>query len=733
MSNLNIIEDIKKREQEIPSMEHIYGKGLMMPLVSSNSGSRRIMFATQTEHMLMLMNPEPALFQTGYENEFGKHSSSFTVADQDYTVIAKIPKFSFNPDHHYYLIIKTNNNEYSVLERVSYKHITESYGFLYNNNSLDRLKVGSTIPQGKVVHKSLAFDENNNRQDGTNLITTYLACEHTKEDGIIISESAAKKLASPLIKKTTIIINDNDIPLNLYGQGDTYKSFPDIGEEIQKGILCALRREKKEEMLFSQSYDRLSQLMISDSKFTLKGKVIDINIYCNNPESLTKSHYFNQLRYYHNEQTKFLTNFIEVVKPIIESGALCSYELQKLYYDSLKILNGGQYIKDRPFSNTILEVIVLDESVVEEGDKISNRYGGKGVISLIKKDEEMPRLSNGQYVDVIFNSSTCVNRENMGQLFETSLNHIGSKLIDYFREKVLHTDEALDMMIEYLYHVVPDQAKFLSEFIKNKDEDDKEILLDSIIEKGLTVSMKPTSEAIDIDKLNRVYQAFKFIDQYTVTIPMKDSNGNIRYINTRRKLVCGKQYMYRLKQYAEEKFSAVSLSATNIRNENSRNNTKKAYKTIHSKTCVKFGDMETGNLNHLDPEIVVINLLLHSLSPKGRRLAEELLTGDPFNVDIRLDEDSSNRSVEILNAYLLTMGLEFRFHKIPKVLKPLFSVPRQPGELKKLFYKVNENEIYDPTYMDRLIELRAQQRENGERPLFIKPLFRRVNKLREEE
>lgn len=723
MSNINVIEDIKRRGQELNSMEQVYGKGLMMPLVSSNSGSRRIMFGTQTEHMLMLMNPEPALFQTGYETRFGEHSSSFTIADQDYSIIAKIPKFSFNEGHHYYLILKTSQGEYSVIERVSYKHITESYGFLYNNKDIDKMKVGDTIPQGKVVHKSLAFDEHNNRQDGTNLITTYMSCEYTKEDGIIISESASKRLTSPLMRKVTIIINDNDIPLNIYGDANKYKSFPDIGEYINDGLLCALRREKKEEMLFSQSYSRLSQTMISDEKYILQGKVIDVNIFCNNPEALTKSHYFDQLRFYKNEQAKFLTQFIDVVKPIIESGAPCSYELQKLYYNSLKILEGGQYIKDRPFSNIILELIVTDESEVEVGDKISNRYGGKGVISLITPDHLMPQLDNGDYVDVIFNSSTCVNRENAGQLFETSLNHISSKLVDYFNTGALHTEEILEMIIRYLRLVVPAQADYLEAFSKTLDSDELDFLVNDLIEnKGLIISMKPTSEAIDIDQLNRIYQEFPFIGQYTVNVPMKDSNGNIRYIPSRRKLVCGKQYMYRLKQYAEEKFSAVSLSATNIRNENSRNTNKKAYKTIHSKTCVKFGEMETGDLIHLDPEIVVINLLLHSLSPKGRRLAEELLTGDPFNIDIKLDDDSSNRAVEILNAYLLTMGLEFKFHKIPKRLQPLFRNAYKVGDPRQLFYPKNENEIYDPTYINRLIEYRADQAKNG-KPLFVKPLF----------
>ena len=73
--------------------------------------------------------------------------------------------------------------------------------------------------------------------------------------------------------------------------------------------------------------------------------------------------------------------------------------------------------------------------------------------------------------------------------------------------------------------------------------------------------------------------------------------------------------------------------------------------------------MESGNLLHLGAETVVINLLLYSASPKGRRLAEELLTGDPFNINIQLDDECTNRGVEILNAYLLTMGLRIKFIK----------------------------------------------------------------------
>ena len=77
-------------------------------------------------------------------------------------------------------------------------------------------------------------------------------------------------------------------------------------------------------------------------------------------------------------------------------------------------------------------------------------------------------------------------------------------------------------------------------------------------------------------------------------------------------------------------------------------------------------DMETGNLIHLGAELVVQMLMLYSTSPTARRLTSQMLTGDPFNIDVKLDDKSTNRNVEILNVYLKTMGLKLTFKKIPK-------------------------------------------------------------------
>ena len=197
-------------------------------------------------------------------------------------------------------------------------------------------------------------------------------------------------------------------------------------------------------------------------------------------------------------------------------------------------------------------------------------------------------------------------------------------------------------------------------------------------------------------------------------MPIVDSTGDIKYVPSRRPVVYGFQYIYRLKQYAEEKFSVTSLSATNIRNENSKSKSSNNYKALYSRTPIRFGDMETGNLIHLGAELVVQMLMLYSTSPNARRLTDSMLTGDAFNIDVKLDDDSKNRNVEILNVYLKTMGLKLTFTKIPKKrehglhIDPMLFY-HNPDELIQGLIPLNREEKFDlEAEVLRLIKERDQ-------------------------
>ena len=509
--------------------------------------------------------------ETGYEIRFGDYSSSITKTDSTYKVVGKISKFSFAPNHHYWLIVEDmKKKKLDVVERISYHYITESYCYLYNNEYMDTLTIGDYIQDGTIIQKSLSFDEYNNRADGVNMNVAYLALDDNMEDSIVFSDVAAAKLTSPLVKPVEIMINDNDIPINLYGNDKVYKIIPDIGEEVIDADLIALRKEKKEESYFTQSINNLSKLMISDDKRQVIGRVIDLNIYCNNPEILD-SHYYAQLKMYYNEQQRYNKELVQLITPYVTNGYELTYDLQKLFANAKRVMNHDMYIDKRTFSNIILEIDVLEEKHMEEGDKASNRYGGKGVCSAIWPQNRMPRYKNAkgewEYVDVIFNSSTMINRENVGQTFELSLNHISAAIINKIIEDRLDVNQAYDLIHKFVSMCSPEQAQYMDERRKLMSNEELMFFVESIIDSGnIHLSMRPISDSYTIDKLKDLYDVFPWVRQNEIQVAMIGSDGNTRYIPCRRPIVVGKQYIYRLKLKQQPVYLVISIfSGVNCR------------------------------------------------------------------------------------------------------------------------------------------------------------------------
>ena len=624
-STLNLMHEIDKINKRIPAQEFTLGRALKQPFSNTNSGSRKIMQGIQMEQTVQIMKPEAPIISTGYENQFGYFSSNFIIADKSYRVISKIPKFSFAPNFHYWLILYNEEENYiTVIERTPYYHVTEFFGYLFNNDYLDSLLINDYIDAGTVMKKTLSYDEFNNRAEGLNLTTMYIACEDVKEDPIVISETAAKKFACPLIDRIEIRINDNDVLLNLYtDDGDhKYKTFPNILENVKDDIFCAVRRElKDEESLFTQSWDRLKTIMMNDKKFLCdNGIVIDINVYCNNPEKLSENLYNTQIRDYYLETKRTAKEFVDKLTPILYDvngtkyeGLNVDYELQKLYSNQKLIHQGVQYIQDKVFSNIVMEVFIQHSKPLRRGDKITDRYGGKGVVSKVRPDHLMPKyLKDGKWeaVDVLYSMCTCINRLNDGQLFETSLTYIGWQLLEYIRQVVKDYNIAFGLIIKYIEMLNPNQAADLlsvykidygtgpdpmddgndrRDMIFDDNHFDRNIFIEQMLNDGfIMVSIPPISSNMCIDKLKSIYEAFPFIKKYCpVCVPLKGSNGEYRMVYTRRPLVIGKKYIFRLKQLAEEKFSSVSLASTNIRNENTKSRMMKLHLFKRSATPIR--------------------------------------------------------------------------------------------------------------------------------------------------
>lgn len=741
-SSLNLSKQVDEIFERLPDQEHTLCKGLNQPFNATNSGSRKIMQGIQMEQACQINDGEVPIISTGYEDAFGEFSSNFIREDRKYVVVGKISKFSSKPNIHYWLILlDPENDELTCIERYAYKHITEFYGYLYDNEYLDSLEVGSEINDGDVVKKTISYDEYNNRTGGLNLTTMYIASELVKEDPIVISESAAKRFTSPFINCVEVKINDNDILLNLYGEGKEYKTFPNIGEEIKNSILCAVRRElKDEEALYTQSWDRLKSILMSDKKYLTEGEVIDIDVYCNNPEKIENSMYNQQIKIYYDQTKKFAKEFVDTIDQLMgdKKRFKLSYELQSQYYTSSMVVQGKQFISDKVFNNIVMVIYIKQNKPLVRGDKITDRYGGKGVISRVLPDNMMPHYyRKGQWlpVDVCYSKCTCINRLNDGQLFETSITSIGMSLVDYMIEHELDYDQCFKLIYDYINLLNPDQAKELATMYDftyeindpsfNEELYNRDLFIESIKHAGnILVSIPPISCNISIDTLDRIYKAFPFLDKFReVCAPMEDSNGNYRMVRGRRKVTIGYKYIFRLKQLAEEKFSSVSLASTNIRNENSKSRLSKTHNARFSSTPVRvYGEMESSTLSsHLGIDNFYEEFMLSSSSPMARRQHQSLLMGEPFVFDVKINEDCTSQAAEIGQAYLKTLGLRYRFIKLRKfkkrpVLRSIVTI--KPRKQKNVIYQLSEEQRKDKdAVMKEIDKMREEDNKKDKRPV----------------
>lgn len=728
MPKFNLAKYIADAESRIPDQNYALGKGLLQPFRGTNSGSRAIMQNVQLDQRLSLMDPEPPIIATGHENRYGQMSSNYIVNDSNKIVIDKISKYPWDISdtrRAYIVTLDPVTNEIDILERKPYEHVSESFGYTFNSKYLDGLMVGDIIPEGKITTKTRSFDDNDLRQDGLNLRTIYVASGLTTEDPVIVSKSTAEKFASPLIDSIRVMINDNDILLNLFG-GDRineYKTFPDIGEEITDGILCCIRREKKdEEALFAQSWERLKTLMVSDEPYSISGgRVVDVDVRCNNPEALKESVYNQQIYKYYLANKEFATNVVKCIKPLLDKGCTPSYRLGVFLERCQDMMNDVNYINEKVFNNIIMDITVMRVIPLHKGDKITDRYGGKGVVSEILDDNMMPKImiAPNMYepVDIVYNKCTCVNRLNPGQLFEVSLTYISEKILEFIADNHLNHFEASSMIYKYLTIVSPLEAESFRTTYDHMMDEDKEYFINSIIDDGFIYLVVNPFDEMSLDKLRELYKEFPFVQQAKVLVKQKDSNGNYRDVPTNRLLTAGHKYIYRLKQFAEEKFSVVSLASTNIRGENTKSKASKQHKILFPSTPVRFGEMEWGDLIHISAvEQMIQILMLLSTSPGARRLCENLLTGDPLKMDVKLDNNSTSRSAEIVAAYLKTMGLRLTIKKIPKkrkgALRHVISrVPKKaPLEvIRRIPYEVLEKD------MDRLIIADSESRNSLKR------------------
>jgi len=233
------------------------------------------------------------------------------------------------------------------------------------------VKIGDKVKQGQVVANS-NYVKDGKLATGTHLRTAWLTMPGNRNDAIIISESAAEKLTS----------------------NHMYKEIIEIGKDDVMDL-------KKAKALFPATLSKFDLHKYDENGIIKQGAEV------NGMEPLVIK----------------LTKNTESPMTAMEKAMFKPY---KIKIEKWNHSHHGKVVHVEKKGKTI-RIFVEMKSKAGVGDKLSGRYGNKGIIGRILPDDEMPKNLNGEPIHVAFTSNGVISRTNPGQVIEAGYAKVAAK------------------------------------------------------------------------------------------------------------------------------------------------------------------------------------------------------------------------------------------------------------------------------------------------------------------
>ena len=627
-------DEYRKMDEEWGDrMEECFGPTLL-GFPEGVDSSRLYMFSSNEKQFLTILNPDVPHILTGWENLFGKESHGYKKMKGTWEVKKIIPKYE---GKHVYAIFLYNAEKdlWDVVEKQIAENLTEKFGFAYNTAKMDSLHEGDVV-QDEVLYKSTSYDEHMQYRIGKNARVMYVTDNATIEDAIKLRRGWAKGVQSVEVDEVRVSINSNDILKNVYGAPGEYKCFPEVGEQVVDSTVCAVARVNLNHAIFDFQDKRLRTISDTDTEyFAPKHSVIyDIDVYYNGDDPFPDNIFYHQLKRYYDMECAYADAVSAFCQQIEDSGS--NYTPQVSYLNAkYKRFTNPEYKwkdKDKAFANLVVVFRTIAVVDLEEGFKLTGRYGDKGIISKITNageefgrkpaehfnevvdniidqlggeadlqaiksnaseiqfvdDCDMPYYitEDGEKVvcDILLNSSGSIRRLNTDQLYEVEINFIAEQLQRKIK-KMTDQEDKIKTILRFLELLNIEQHDFFLKLwnswdekvdvdgfhVEILDQESRDAFIKDVEENGFYIVKRPDSK-MRYDCLKKIYAEWSDIKPYDAYIDLFGIKGK----KIMRPAVIGSKYMYLLKQTSNKNFSARSTGRTDKKQVPAKSNDKKS-------------------------------------------------------------------------------------------------------------------------------------------------------------
>lgn len=559
---------------------------LLNPFLNKASASRVQMNLSHTIQALPVEGAEMAQIYTGYENNLKDYWINPSKRDQDVQVIAQIPKYPVVGGLNYiaqspsitviYIGCDDGHLGYFTLDRYYKAAAGFGYEYVWNNNH-SLWKEGSYIPKDTVLAHCPSVD-GEKVMLGVNANVCYMTVADTIQDSYPVSQAFADKLTVKTISEITMDVKPTQHPINLYGDDIVFKFIPDVGETVNEyGQLCAFRHINLNTFMADVHGDRLSEVQdLHDLVYKVDplSTVISIDYWPSSNREQSNTQVVAQMEKYLANKVEYYKRILDVyrahkgkplTKPMNTLVTEAYTRLIALGHRVPKLDRNGQYgkpklvnRKDNPIEVMQIKVTILNEYKFSNGDKITNRHGGKGVACRIYPTEQMPVDQNGVRADIIMDPGGTLKRMNTGQFDESGLNRIS----EFVRRKMAEVyptdpDEAGNILFEYLNDIFPYYANIVRNQLSTREL--VHAYVKECINDKIHVCIPPYLKRIQEDMFYTKLKDKWNVPVTPVTYTVSSEDNKVSATFTTDAPVCiGGEYIYRLCKVPEPSSPGVA-------------------------------------------------------------------------------------------------------------------------------------------------------------------------------
>lgn len=391
-----------------------------IPLINFTDSVRIHMGSSMLKQSIPLVNAERPLVDTGNNEELKNNILNETF---------KYPEGKVKEITEKAVLIELPNKEIvEIPRRTAIQSINDVDVF-----TEPKVKVGQKIKQGDIITGSIGLEEDTYKMGLNALVLFHAMFGEVHEDAVVVSESFAKKMCNYSIIDLAIDIKSHQALKWIAPIGTKVKSLDKIVKVYESIKLDELNRALTEELggLFGEGFDMTEYTRESSLKVPNnidEAYVVDVLIQENKKPKFKAGTKKPNLTFSHTSE-KVMEEYDKDRKVV--------YDMFPEYIaaDRLKPIS----LEDKnPKVVYSIRIRLVKRTNLMIGSKLTNRFGGKGVISKIMPDEEMPimvdKTGKKERVEVVMNPYSTINRKIPSVLIENSLGLIAHKIHDLVEE-----------------------------------------------------------------------------------------------------------------------------------------------------------------------------------------------------------------------------------------------------------------------------------------------------------